>query len=160
MRRFDFGGILRNLARHEVEFIVVGGVSAVLQGAPATTVDLDIVYRLSPANIERILVALESLGARFRMRPDLSPNVSHLESMGRKLLATDLGSLDLLGSIGKQLTYEDLIDRTDQMKVCEFSVRVLRLETLIEIKEQLGGEKDLAMLPTLRRTLEEKRRLK
>ena len=37
-------------------------------------------------------------------------------------------------------------------------VRVLDLETLIAIKEQLGGEKDRAVLPVLRRTLAEKRR--
>jgi hypothetical protein len=35
---------------------------------------------------------------------------------------------------------------------------VLDLETLIAVKEELGGEKDLAMLPILRRTLEESRR--
>jgi hypothetical protein len=38
-------------------------------------------------------------------------------------------------------------------------IRVLKLEKLIEIKEQLPGEKDRAMLPLLRRTLEEKRKL-
>jgi hypothetical protein len=38
-------------------------------------------------------------------------------------------------------------------------IRVLKLEKLIEIKEQLTGDKDRAMLPLLRRTLEEKRKL-
>jgi hypothetical protein len=37
-------------------------------------------------------------------------------------------------------------------------VRILNLETLIEVKEQLNGEKDRAMLPLLRRALEENRR--
>jgi hypothetical protein len=36
---------------------------------------------------------------------------------------------------------------------------VLRLEKLIALKEELGRDKDLAMLPTLRATLAEKRRL-
>lgn len=35
---------------------------------------------------------------------------------------------------------------------------MLGLEKLIELKEELGGEKDRAMLPLLRRALEEKRR--
>jgi hypothetical protein len=34
----------------------------------------------------------------------------------------------------------------------------LDLETLIAMKEQLAGEKDRAMLPILRHTLEEQRR--
>jgi hypothetical protein len=35
------------------------------------------------------------------------------------------------------------------------SVWVLNLETLISLKEQLGSEKDLAVLPILRQTLRE-----
>ena len=38
-------------------------------------------------------------------------------------------------------------------------IRVLDLETLIAIKESIGCEKDRAVLPILRRTLEEKRKL-
>ena len=36
--------IIRTLVANDVEFIVVGGMAAVLQGAPVHTVDLDIVY--------------------------------------------------------------------------------------------------------------------
>ena len=36
-----------------------------------------------------------------------------------------------------------------------FQIQVLDLEMLIELKEQLRGEKDLAVLPILHRTLEE-----
>ena len=35
---------------------------------------------------------------------------------------------------------------------------LLKLEKLIQLKEQLGREKDRAMLPVLERTLEEKRK--
>jgi hypothetical protein len=35
-------------------------------------------------------------------------------------------------------------------------IRVLDLETVIAIKEEVGGEKDLAVLPILKRTLREK----
>jgi len=38
------------------------------------------------------------------------------------------------------------------------TVHVLGLETLIETKQETGREQDLAVLPILRRTLEEKRR--
>jgi hypothetical protein len=39
-----------------------------------------------------------------------------------------------------------------------WNIRVLDLETLIAVKEELAGEKDRAALPILRRTLEEKRK--
>ncbi len=45
---------LRVLVGHEVEFIVVGGVAAILEGAPISTFDLDIVYRRSDENNARL----------------------------------------------------------------------------------------------------------
>jgi len=41
-----------------VDFIIVGGVSAVLQGAPVTTFDLDLVHSREAENITRLLSAL------------------------------------------------------------------------------------------------------
>jgi len=160
MRLLDYRAIIETLAGHGVEFIIVGGIGAALQGAPLNTWDVDVLYRREAGNIERALAALRLLDAKFHMHPDLAPNQSYLESAGPKLLTTKLGRLDMLGSIGKQLTYDDLIDQTDEMKLGEFRVRVLQLEKLIELKEELGREKDLAVLPTLRATLAEKRRLK
>lgn len=57
--RFD--EILRVLTRNEVEFIVVGGVAAILQGSPLTTEDVDIVYLPSEENNTRLAKALGEL---------------------------------------------------------------------------------------------------
>jgi hypothetical protein len=65
----------------------------------------------------------------------------------------------LLGTIGRNLGYEALLSHSEEMDAGGgMLVRVLDLETLIAIKEELSGEKDRAVLPVLRRTLEEKRR--
>jgi len=53
--RLDFLDILRTLAAHQVEFIVLGGVGAVLQGAPISTFDLEIVHNRSAENVVRLL---------------------------------------------------------------------------------------------------------
>jgi len=45
--RTDFIGLLQTLKKHNVEFIIVGGASAALQGAPISTLDLDIVHQRS-----------------------------------------------------------------------------------------------------------------
>jgi hypothetical protein len=49
----ELEGILRHLAAHDVELIVVGMLSGVLQGTPLTTADIDIVHRRSKENVER-----------------------------------------------------------------------------------------------------------
>ncbi len=56
---------LKPFCRGRVQFIVVDGVAAVLNGAPIDTFDLDLVYSRDPANIDRLLTALESLDAIF-----------------------------------------------------------------------------------------------
>ena len=143
---------------HGVDFIVVGGISAVLNGTPVNTLDLDIVHSRDTANIARLLVALEELGAEYRYTggPKLKPAESHLVSKGHQLLIPRFGPLDVLGTIGNNLSYEDLLPQTSEMFVTEdVKVRVLHLKILIEIKEGLGTEKDRAVLPILRRTLEE-----
>jgi hypothetical protein len=45
MKSARFGETLRVLARHNVEFIVVGMAAGILQGVPLMTLDVDIVHR-------------------------------------------------------------------------------------------------------------------
>jgi len=85
----------------------------------------------------------------------IRPQASHLSSPGHQLLMTRWGPLDLLGVIGAGLGYDDLLSQTEEMEIePRAKVRVLNLETLIKIKEELGHEKDKAVLAVLRRTLE------
>jgi predicted nucleotidyltransferase len=140
---------LRALYDAGVEFVLVGGVAAVLNGAPISTFDIDVVHSRDAANMARIWRVLESLDAK--------PNASHFSSAGHLNLITRHGPLDLLGTIGHDLGYQDLIPHSIELDISEgLRIRVLKLETLIAPKEELAGEKDLAVLPILRRTLEEK----
>lgn len=155
----DLLAILRTLLRHRVEFIIVGGVAAVLHGAPTSTFDLDVVHRRDPDNIDQLLKALAVLEARYRTpgRAARKPDRSHLSSPGHQLLMTRAGPLDLLGAIGQGLGYDELIRNAVEMPVGRgLKVHVLGLPALIRAKEELGHEKDRAVLAVLRRTLEEK----
>jgi len=154
----DFHRILQTLANRHVEFIVVGGVSAILNGAPVNTFDLDVVHSTSPENVDRLLLALRELDAYYRFQPELRlrPDSSHLSSRGHQLLMTRFGPADFLGGASRGRTYADLLPHSVEMELGPaLTVRVLDLETLIALKEEIGGEKDLAVLPILRRTLRE-----
>src|SRR5450759_2277963 len=158
-----FLAVLRTLADHGVDFIVGGGVAAVRRGAPINTFDLDIVHSTELENVDRLLAALTELEAFYRFQPELRmrPDSSHLGSPGHQLLMTKFGPLDLLGAIGKGRCYADLLCDSTEFDLGDgVRVRVLGLEAQIAVKEEIGGEKDLAALPILRRTLEESRRAK
>jgi hypothetical protein len=155
----DYLAILKTLRRHGVDFIVVGGVCAVLHGAPLATFDLDVVHSREPRNLARLMVALGELDAHYRIpgHRDMKPGLSHLDSAGHQLLMTRFGPLDLLGTIGKGHDYNQLLDDTLEVEIAAgLKVQVLSLESLVKTKEETGQEKDSAALPILRRVLEEK----
>jgi hypothetical protein len=132
MPKPNFVAILQALVEHHVDFIVVGGVGAVLQGAPLATFDLDIIHSTEPRNVQRLDVALDALDGAPR------------------------GCLNLLGAIGHGHPYSELIQKTIAVQIGEgVTVPVLKLATLISVKEETAGEKDRAVLPILRQTLRE-----
>jgi len=134
MAKPDYIAILRALAGHRVDFIVVGGVGAVLQGAPIMTFDLDLVHSTDEPNVERLLAALDSLDTHCRL-------------------------IDVHTAIGRGRAYADLIQHTVELRAADdVVVRVLDLATLIATKEETAGEKDEAVLPILRQTLRERER--
>jgi hypothetical protein len=156
----DFLHLLRALAAHQVEHIVVGGLCAVLHGAPITTFDLDVVHARDEVNLDRLIEALTKLVAYYRTGEDrrLSPERRHLASPGHHLLLTTEGPLDLLGTIGSGRDYSALLPHTEEIVLDDLHVRILDLETLIAVKEETGREKDRMILPMLRQVLEERRK--
>ena len=157
----DFFEILRILNAAGIDFILVGGLSAVLNGAPVQSYDVDIVYARDAGNVGRLQQVLEPLAALFRIQPErqLKPTATHLSGAGHLNLITRYGPLDILGAIGQNLSYQDLLPHSTEMDIGEgLRIRVLNLEKLIAIKEELGGEKDRAQLPILRHTLQEARK--
>ena len=157
----DLFALLQTLAEQRVDFIVIGGVAAVLQGAPIATFDLDVVHSREPDNLERLVTALTALGAYYREHADKkpTPTLFDLSDPGHHLLMTRAGPLDLLGTVTKGRGYADLLGEAVDMEIRPgLCVKVLDLAMIITLKEELGGEKDLASLPVLRRTLDERRR--
>lgn len=157
----DFLEILRVLVEHDVDFIIVGGVCAVLQGVPVTTADLDIVHLRSEENVSKLLSALDELAAKSRLDPrGLKPGRSHLLSAGHQLLTTKAGLLDVLGELVGTYRYEDLFPDSEEIELEGRPVFLLSLEKLLETKVKAGRPKDEAAVPLIRHTLEEKRRPK
>ena len=64
----DFAAIPWTLARHGVDFVVVGGIAATLQGAPINTYDLYVVHSRIAENVTRRLGALTELEAIYRIQ--------------------------------------------------------------------------------------------
>lgn len=140
-----FKDALEVFARHRVDLIVVGGVAAVIGGAPLATFDLDVVHARNSANLDRLRSALDELDARYRDPAGrlLRPDASDLAGAGHHLLQTRCGPVDVLGAIGRD----------------GLTIRVLGLAALIQTKEEAGRDKDRAVLELLRQALRGSARL-
>jgi hypothetical protein len=157
----DARAALALLLRHEVEFIVVGGVAAWLHGSPLLTRDLDVVYARSESNLRRLAGALAPLHPYLRGAPPGLPFLWDAETLARGLnftLTTDLGDLDLLGEVGGA-TFETLLPRSFVVRASGLEFLCLGLRTLIELKRAAGRPKDFEAIAQLEVTLEERERI-
>jgi hypothetical protein len=149
------GAILEGLVEAGIEFILVGGLAAVVQGAPITTLDVDIVHNRSSENIIKLLAFLKSINAFHRRQDDkvIEPRESDISGAGHSLFATRFGPLDALGAIEEGKTYEDLLRHTVEIEFRGHTIRVLDLKTLVELKRTSQEQRDKQRLPVLEETL-------
>jgi predicted nucleotidyltransferase len=151
----DLGALLEGLIEAGVEFILVGGLAAVVQGAPVTTMDVDIVHKQSPENIARLLTFLKSIDAFHRRLDDtvIGPAERDISGTGHALFTTRLGPLDVLAVIEEGKAYEDLLEHTVEIEFRGHTVRVLDLKMLVELKRTSTDARDRQRLPVLEETL-------
>ena len=154
----DFATLIRLLSENEVEFIIVGGAAATAHGSARLTLDLDIVYKRSPRNIESVVNALRRTQPYLRGAPPGLPFEWSVETIQKGLnftLTTTLGVLDLLGEIVGGGGYEQLLPDTIIIEVSGIECLCLGLERLIQVKRAAGRPKDLETIAELERIREE-----
>jgi hypothetical protein len=142
-----------------VEFIVIDGAAALAHGSARLTQDLDVVYRRSPENLDRLTGALSGLNPYLRGAPPGLPFDWGKETLARGLnftLVTSLGDIDLLGEIPGGGTYENLVSDAIQLSIFGNPCLCLSLKQLIRAKRAAGRPRDLEALAELEAIAEER----
>ncbi len=158
--RFQPLRILEVLLRHEVRFVVIGGLAATLYGSPLTTGDADICPDDAEENLSRLADALIELDARVSasdtprgLRFDIAaPTLAQARVWN---LVTDAGRLDLSFEPSGTRGFSDLVRGAVTFELADLDIPVASLSDVIRSKEAAGRERDLQALPTLRRLLEQ-----
>ena len=152
--------MLKTLARHGVEFVVVGGIAGALHGSSSITFDLDICHSRTFENLDCLEASLKQLGARLRGAPKdivFLLDASTLRAGDKFTFATTLGDLDCLGSPAGTNGFDDLNANAVEMDIEGMKIRVVSLNDLIRMKRASGRPKDrieLEVLGALREELE------
>ena len=148
--------ILQALEAEEVDYIIVGGMAAVIHGAPVSTLDLDLCYQRGSANYKKLSKALEPFRPRLRGAEEGLPfqlDSATLHRGSNFTLETSAGALDLLGRLTGVGGYGELQNSAEVIEVFGCKIKVISLADLIRAKEAAGRDKDLMMLPILKETL-------
>ncbi|HEX5620116.1 MAG TPA: nucleotidyl transferase AbiEii/AbiGii toxin family protein [Solirubrobacteraceae bacterium] len=149
---FRPGELLRALVAEGVDFVVIGGLAAVLHGSAAITRDLDITYAPDADNLERLGRTMVTLGARLRGVTDDVPFVPDGRTLrGTRVLtlATPDGSIDLLAQPDGGPPFARLRERAWRAELAGTQVWVASLEDLIAMKKAAGRPKDLVAVEEL-----------
>jgi predicted nucleotidyltransferase len=140
-----------------VDFVVIGGIAAVLHGSPRATFDLDVCFATDESNLEALGEVLVGLDARLKGVAENVPFVPDAPTLRRVevlTLDTAAGELDVLAKPSGVSRYEALRRRADRFDLGGFSVLVASLEDLIAMKQAANRPKDRAdveELETIRR---------
>lgn len=148
----NFRRLIEVLGDAGVELIVIGGVAASAHGAARTTLDLDVVYRRSPENLERIAAALAPYAPYPRGAPPGLPFLWDARTLANGLnftLTTSLGDLDLLGEITAGGGFEQLLRKSVEVTLFGRSCWCITLEELIRVKRAAGRPKDYEAIAEL-----------
>ncbi len=153
----QFKTALQALCDAQVEFVVIGGVSANWHGSARVTVDLDIFYSRVPANLNRLVGALAPFHPKPRDFPAGLPFIwdeATLRNASVLTLQTDLGEIDLLAEVAGLGGWSEVNEHAIRVSIFDRGIRTLDLASLIASKRAAGREKDLAALPELESILE------
>jgi hypothetical protein len=148
----DVPGILEALTARGVDFVVIGGIAAVLHGSAMVTNDVDVCFATDSSNLNALGAALTDLKATLRGVDEEVPFVPDAATLRRiriLTLDTSAGPLDVQVEPDGAPPYADLRRRAERVDVGGFAVLIASLEDLIAMKLAAGRGKDLVAVEEL-----------
>src|SRR5581483_7761917 len=133
--------ILRRLVERGVDFVVIGGIAAVLHGSARKTFELDICFATDDDNLAALGDVLTTLGARLKGDQEdvpFVPDAGTLRQAERLTLVTSLGELDVLPRPSGAPAYRELREHADRYDLGGFNVSVASIDDLIAMKQAAG----------------------
>lgn len=153
--------VFKVLNDHGVDYIVVGGIAALMHSSPYPTFDTDVCPETSPENLERLAAALRAMDARIFTDAapaglPFSPDASFLRENPILNLVTRYGRVDLISEPAGSQGYPDLARDAITVMIDALPVKVASLEDVIRTKAAVA--RDDPSVPVLREILDRSRR--
>jgi hypothetical protein len=161
LTRRSVEAVARALNDAKVPFVVVDGLAVVAHGYGRSTIDLDLVIRLEPGAIRAAFNALASLGYKPIVPvtadafADAAQRANWIASKGMTVLSFHSDQhpetpVEVFTSEPFEFEAEHGAAMIEEI-VPGVALRIVRLETLLSLKQQAGRPQDLADIAELRR---------
>jgi predicted nucleotidyltransferase len=150
--------VFKSLQRHDVKYVVIGGVAAILHGVPRATFDVDILIEATPDNSKRLLDALLDAGlgsASLTTAEDILANeITVFKDRVRVDVQTTTPGIQFADAWQrrKTITYQGqeffILSRQDLIASKRAAGRSVDMEDvrLLELPQSGGGQEDSATL--------------
>lgn len=150
----DLEKLAEALNRHNVKWVLVGGMAVMLYGADYLTSDCDLATEKSVENLKRLKVALEELQARPVRASAEGPFELDLSVLMSPFmhLKTEAGPVDIINRLPNIESFQALFDNSLLVEVEGVQIRIASVEDLIKLKTGTNRDRDqmhIAMLNTL-----------
>lgn len=145
--------IVRRLVERRFEFVLIGGLAAVVHGVSLSTRDADICCAFDPENLDRLYAVVADLHPVRRQTPqklpfELTPLLR--STLKNVYLSTDFGTLDCLSSVLGLGDYEAVRRQSIPLRLWGGECRILTIDALILAKQATSRPHDLQTITQLR----------
>lgn len=140
----QYQDVFASLRSRGVEYVVIGGIAAILHGVPRTTFDLDILIEATTQNAERLLAALREARMGTASMTDAADLLAHEITVFEDRVRIDVQTST------PGLSYEDARAHRVPMSFRGIEFFVVSRDDLISAKSAAGRPIDLQDVALLR----------
>ncbi len=129
--------VFKSFQKHEVKYVVIGGIASILHGVPRATFDLDILIEPTHDNAKHLLNALTHAGMATASLTNEADLLSHEITVFKDRVRIDVQTST------PGLSFKDAWDRKETMEYQGQKFYVVNKEDLIVSKRAAGRDVDL-----------------
>jgi hypothetical protein len=153
-RPLNLAELIAVLARHDVEYVVIGGVATQVHGHRRTTMDLDLTPDPDPENLRRLGAALTELDARpVDGMEEGEISIADPERLAIAAIVPPLhtrhGQIHILKEPKGARPFDEMRERALVVDLDGTDVAIVSLDDLIRMKRAAGRPGDLDDIATL-----------
>lgn len=145
--------LFKALQRHNVRYVLVGGLAMNLHGVPRMTMDVDLMLALDAANLQGFF----DVAAELRLKPSLPLALSQLADPSKReewIKQRNMIAFSLVGGerniptvdvlIGVDVPFEEAYGRREIRTLSGVGVSLASLEDMLTLKRLAGRAQDVA----------------